>query len=149
MIYKALYEMNENDDALHIGISDVQVAEEELAPLLASLSKDLRDRADAIIGKLARAYELQGFLFGGAVAGAAWNRRTRPLTGQTYSPSQYRGSTPAPVCKIERGTGRVLAEYKSLSAAARENGLDDSAIGKACKGKIPSCGGYLWRYMDA
>lgn len=149
MIYKDLYELHEQNDVLHVGISEVAIIEDEAADFLRSLDQGLRQRVDLLLGKIARAYEIQGFLFGGTVAGAGWNKKTRPVEGQLYGDVTCRGSTPAPVYQIDRKTNQVIAEFKSISEAARATGGDDSAIAKVCKGKIPSSGGYIWRYIEA
>ena len=148
MMYRALYEANEQNDVLHVGIAEVTTVENEVGAFLSSLDKELREKVDTLFGKVARAYEIQGFLFGGTVSGSVWNKQTRPSNGQAYGDLTYRGSRPAPVYQIDRKTNQVIAEYKSIGEAARVTKLDDSAIGKACKGKIPSCGGFLWRYIE-
>ena len=149
MMYRDLYEMNEENDTLHKKITEVEIAESEMNAFLHCLDKELREGADLLIGKLARAYEMQGFLFGGTVAGGAWGQRTRPFTHQKYGDITYKGSVKAPVYQIDKKTNQIIAEYESASAAARAVGGDNSAIVKVCKGKIPSCFGYLWRYADA
>lgn len=93
---------------------------------------------------------MQGFLFGGLASGAKWNGKTAPEPGDGYGRSvrAYHGSTLAPVCQIDRKTNQVIHEYPSIAAAARATGLDDSAIGKVCKGKLPHAGGFLFRYIE-
>ena len=100
--------------------------------------------------RLSRAYEMQGFLFGGLASGAKWNGKTAPEPGDGYGRSvrAYHGSTLAPVCQIDRKTNQVIHEYPSIAAASRATGLDDSAIGKVCKGKLPHAGGFLFRYIE-
>lgn len=46
--------------------------------------------------------------------------------------------------------GNFIRSYEGNSEAARETGLDQASIGKACSGKLYTCGGYLWRraYQD-
>ena len=41
--------------------------------------------------------------------------------------------------------GEYIKTWTSIVEAARELGIDNSAIGKCCKGKYKSAGGYLWR----
>lgn len=36
--------------------------------------------------------------------------------------------------------------FESATIAARELGLDNAHIGKCCKGKLKTTGGYHWRY---
>ena len=50
--------------------------------------------------------------------------------------------------QIDRKTNQVIHEYPSIAAASRATGLDDSAIGKVCKGKLPHAGGFLFRYIE-
>lgn len=40
-----------------------------------------------------------------------------------------------------------VGRYKSLSEAERQTGIPYQNIGKCCKGKLKSCGGYIWRYL--
>lgn len=72
MIYEDLYRQYEQNDVMHRGVCAVELAEKEVDGFLRSLSKELREQADELFGKLARAYEMQGFLFGGTVSGANW-----------------------------------------------------------------------------
>lgn len=44
--------------------------------------------------------------------------------------------------------GHLIATYYSIIEAARENNLDQSAISKACRGKLQTVGGYIWKYTD-
>lgn len=80
----------------------------------------LRDQLDTLLGRLSRAYEMQGFLFGGLASGAKWNGKTAPEPGDGYGRSvrAYHGSTLAPVCQIDRKTNQVIHEYPSIAAAA-------------------------------
>ena len=125
-------------------------AEKEIDTFLKSLDRNQRDQLDTLLGRLSRAYEMQGFLFGGLASGAKWNGKTAPEPGDGYGRSvrAYHGSTLAPVCQIDRKTNQVIREYPSIAAAARATGLDDSAIGKVCKGKLPHAGGFLFRYIE-
>ena len=120
------------------------------AQWLRALDPGLLDQLDTLLGRLSRAYEMQGFLFGGLASGAKWNGKTAPEPGDGYGRSvrAYHGSTLAPVCQIDRKTNQVIHEYPSIAAAARATGLDDSAIGKVCKGKLPHAGGFLFRYIE-
>lgn len=62
MIYEDLYRQYEQNDVMHRGVCAVELAEKEVDGFLRSLSKELREQADELFGKLARAYEIQGFL---------------------------------------------------------------------------------------
>lgn len=141
-VYRTLYEKYEQNDVLHVGIQEVVEAEKEIDAFLKSLDRNQRDQLDTLLGRLSRAYEMQGFLFGGLASGAKWNGKTAPEPGDGYGRSvrAYHGSTLAPVCQIDRKTNQVIHEYPSIAAASRATGLDDSAIGKVCKGKLPPCG---------
>ena len=37
--------------------------------------------------------------------------------------------------------------YKSINEASRKTGVDASAIGKVCKGKYKTAGGFHWKYV--
>lgn len=39
--------------------------------------------------------------------------------------------------------------YNGTREAGRQTGLDPSSIVKVCKGKLKTCGGYHWEYVDA
>lgn len=131
-VYRTLYEKYEQNDVLHVGIQEVVEAEKEIDTFLKSLDRNQRDQLDTLLGRLSRAYEMQGFLFGGLASGAKWNGKTAPEPGDGYGRSvrAYHGSTLAPVCQIDRKTNQVIHEYPSIAAASRATGLDDSAIGK-------------------
>ncbi len=146
MIYEDLYRQYEQDNVMHRGVCAVTLAEDEVSAFLRSLSKELREQADTLFGKLARAYEMQGFLFGGTVSGAHWAAASGSAVGQTVASLDYHGSTPVPVYQVELETGRIVQLYPSASEAGRANGLSDSSIVKCCKGKLKTCGGYSWRY---
>jgi hypothetical protein len=146
MIYEDLYRQYEQNDVMHRGVCAVELAEKEVDGFLRSLSKELREQADELFGKLARAYEMQGFLFGGTVSGANWAGGSGPAVGHTVNTLDFHGSTPVPVYQVEVETGKILQLYPSANAAGRENGLSDSSIIKCCKGKLKTCGGYSWRY---
>ena len=46
--------------------------------------------------------------------------------------------------------GNYIQTYESSADASKKTGLDQASIGKACNGKLYTCGGYLWRraYQD-
>lgn len=44
--------------------------------------------------------------------------------------------------------GELVAEWKSISRAARMMGLSGPSISACCGGKTRTCGGYVWRYKD-
>ena len=43
-------------------------------------------------------------------------------------------------------TGRVVAEYKSLSTASTTTGYNISGISRAATGKVQSYKGFIWKY---
>jgi hypothetical protein len=44
--------------------------------------------------------------------------------------------------------GNFIRAYQNQCEAARATGLDSRSIGKACNGKLITCGGFQWRYSD-
>lgn len=46
-------------------------------------------------------------------------------------------------------TGELIKIYDYAKQAAEELSIDLSAIIKVCRGKMKTCGGYIWRYTDA
>ena len=77
-VYRTLYEKYEQNDVLHVGIQEVVEAEKEIDAFLKSLDRNQRDQLDTLLGRLSRAYEMQGFLFGGLASGAKWNGKRLP-----------------------------------------------------------------------
>ena len=45
-------------------------------------------------------------------------------------------------------TGEFIAEYPSVREAERRTGCHNQSICKCCKGKLKSCGGYIWKYKN-
>lgn len=41
-----------------------------------------------------------------------------------------------------------IKTWCSMSEAARKLKLDSSAIAKCCRGKLKTCGNYIWKYVD-
>ena len=79
-VYRTLYEKYEQNDVLHVGIQEVVEAEKEIDTVLKSLDRNQRDQLDTLLGRLSRAYEMQGFLFGGLASGAN-SASDSPMTG--------------------------------------------------------------------
>ena len=52
------------------------------------------------------------------------------------------------VAKIDLQTKEILDIYDTIALAARENGCDNSAISKVCRGVRKKCGGFGWQYID-
>jgi hypothetical protein len=44
--------------------------------------------------------------------------------------------------------GNFIKSYQNQCEASRETGIDGASIGKACNGKLITCGGFQWRYSD-
>ena len=44
--------------------------------------------------------------------------------------------------------GEFIAEYPSTKEAERQTGCYQSHICKCCKGRLKTCGGYIWRYKE-
>jgi hypothetical protein len=62
--YKEVYEHHEENDALHSVTTETTQAEKEFSELLNDITDaEQRDKLDTLIGKIARTYEMQGFLF--------------------------------------------------------------------------------------
>ncbi|MDR2045207.1 MAG: hypothetical protein LBQ15_12795 [Clostridium sp.] len=69
--YEEIYSYYEENSELHPGIAKVDKAEREAAALLSTITdKEQREAIDTLIGKIARAYEMQGFLFARNVCGS-------------------------------------------------------------------------------
>lgn len=62
--YKELYTMYEEREDLHPETMDTATVETAINELLHCLDADLMFELDALLGRMARAYEMQGFLFG-------------------------------------------------------------------------------------
>lgn len=52
-----------------------------------------------------------------------------------------------PVYQFEKN-GFLIKKWNSAIEAAKELSIDDSSIMKVCKGKLYSCGGWIWSYTD-
>ena len=61
---------------------------------------------------------------------------------KTYSPGEkQQGET---VIQADKKTYKKIAEFSSVSEAARETGIERTNISKALSGKAKSAGGFLW-----
>ena len=60
------------------------------------------------------------------------------MTGNHNSPTK-------PVLQFSK-TGEFIAEYPSIMDAERHTGCNHENICKCCKGKLKTCGGFIWRY---
>ena len=53
------------------------------------------------------------------------------------------------VLQIDKNTNEIIAEFNSMSEAARQVlSANKTGIGKCCKGLQGTCGGYKWRFKD-
>lgn len=52
-----------------------------------------------------------------------------------------------PIVQIHK-SGLIIGVYNSAIQASEILGIDNSNINKCCNGKIKSCGGYKWEYME-
>ena len=71
------------------------------------------------------------------------------LTGRVFSEEhKKRMSDSQPKKSILQFSkdGKLIAEYPSTMEAERQTGCANSSICKCCKGKLKSCGGYIWKY---
>ena len=62
------------------------------------------------------------------------------MTGNHNSPTK-------PVLQFSK-TGEFIAEYPSIMDAERHTGCNHENICKCCKGKLKTCGGFIWRYKE-
>lgn len=53
-----------------------------------------------------------------------------------------------PVLQIDKNNGNILQKFKSATEAGRVLNIDASSITKVCKGKLKTCGGFIWRYAN-
>lgn len=53
------------------------------------------------------------------------------------------------VTQINKQTGEVIATYDMIKEASQKTGINKSNIGSACRGKINTAGGFIWRYVDS
>ena len=60
------------------------------------------------------------------------------MTGNHNSPTK-------PVLQFSK-TGEFIAEYPSIMDAERHTGCNHENICKCCKGKLKTCGGFIWKY---
>lgn len=53
------------------------------------------------------------------------------------------------ILQLNKETGEVIREWSSAIDAQKEYGIANGNIGKCCKGKLKSTGGYKWRYKES
>lgn len=52
------------------------------------------------------------------------------------------------VAKLNIETGEIIEIYNSAKEAKRKTGINDTSIGRVCKGLSKSAGGFFWKYID-
>lgn len=52
------------------------------------------------------------------------------------------------VAMIDKNSGNVLKIFNTIREAERNTGIDNGSIGKCCKGKMKTAGGYRWEYIE-
>lgn len=50
--------------------------------------------------------------------------------------------------KFDMVTKKLLSTYKNASVAQKDTGIYNSSILLCCKGKMKSCGGFIWNYIE-
>lgn len=65
-------------------------------------------------------------------------RVSASMTGNHNSPTK-------PVLQYSK-SGELIAEYPSTREAERYTGCHQQSICQCCKGKLKTCGGYIWKY---
>ena len=53
-----------------------------------------------------------------------------------------------PVYQIDKDCGMIIRWWDSIADASRKLGLDETLIGRVCKRKGQTAGGFYWRYAD-
>ena len=78
-----------------------------------------------------------------------------PMYGKHHSEDTKRKMSEAHKEKIYANTkpilqfsknGELIAEYSSLTEASRQTGCSASHICSCCKGRLKTCGGFIWKY---
>ena len=70
------------------------------------------------------------------------------ISNQYRNNNSKRKSTGAKIVNcIGLKSDMLVSTYESVTEAAQKTGLDASNISKACRGDIPSLGGYKWQYQ--
>lgn len=68
-------------------------------------------------------------------------------TGRLHS-NNAKQKMSIPVIQIDIITQEIICEYWGIRNASETTGIDNSAIAKACKGKLKTAGGYIWKYKE-
>ena len=73
-------------------------------------------------------------------------RKVSLETRQKCMGAKHHSSRPVKQLTLD---GRHIATFGAVAEAARLTGLGSTSIGKCCRGKMATYGGFLWRYADA
>lgn len=81
---------------------------------------------------------------------ANWGTRNKRVSKANSGKFINRKDQSKPVHQIDRKTGEVLNTFPSIKEAMRQTGIDDTHIGKCCKGHpwYSHAGGYKWQYAE-
>lgn len=76
-------------------------------------------------------------------------RLSKIATGRfsSYWKNGYFNSQLKPVSQYTK-SGELIAEYRCIRDAERETGIDHITISRACRGKLKTSGGYIWKYKE-
>jgi hypothetical protein len=53
-----------------------------------------------------------------------------------------------PVYQLDKDSGMIIRWWDSIANASRAVHVDETLIGRVCKGKGDTAGGFVWRYAD-
>lgn len=53
------------------------------------------------------------------------------------------------VIQIDKNTNEIIAEFPSIREVERQLGFANTHICDCCKGKLKTCGGYIWKYKES
>lgn len=102
--YKAAYNLNEDNKELHPQIAETEAAEREFTAALQGMDETARHEIDSAAGRIARAYEMQGFLYGA-------NCCRKADTGREDAEAQFTAAHDALFDAMER-TGHFAGELE-------------------------------------
>lgn len=111
--YVTAYNLNENNTGLHPQIAETQEAEEIFNTAIQGIDAETQSEIDSAVGRIARAYEMQGFLYGANCC------RTQDETGGAVK--EYMETTGAFVDALKRAgcfTEDLEETYHTYIAAA-------------------------------
>ena len=65
-------------------------------------------------------------------------KQSASMTGNHNSPTK-------PVLQFSKD-GEFIAEYQSIREAERQTGCKSESVCRCCKGRLKTCGGFIWKY---